>query len=141
MEKIRLTRILSRANGAQVEALAQAIKDVYPAAILRGPVKTLVMMPLAEPVRGTPFYLGELFVAETMVELAGAKGFGICMGGDLERSVALAILDAAYNAGVPECAGLTETLEAWERAQEWELAREAAAHRRSMVSFGMLEGQ
>jgi len=141
MEKSRLTRILSRAGSADVRALAARLQLMYPAVVLRDPMRTLVMMPMADPVRGTPFYLGELMASETMVEMAGAKGFGICMGDDFEKSAAIAVIDAAYNAGVPECEWLTRTLLDMERAQDALLQKEAAAHRDTMVSFRTMEGQ
>lgn len=141
MEKARLTRILSRAGSADVRAMADRLTLLYPATVLREPMRTLVMMPMRDPVGGTPFYLGELMASETMVELSGVRGFGICMGDDYEKSAAIAVIDAAYNADLPECAWLTTSLLTLERAQEDRLMREAAAHRDTMVSFRTMEGQ
>lgn len=141
MEKKRVTRILSRAASADVKAMSAWLQQKYPAAVLREPMKTLVMMPLCEPVGLTPFYLGELLTSEAMVELAGVRGFGICIGDDFEKSLAMAVIDAAYNAGLPECHWLDERLATLESGQEQRIAREAAIHRDTLVSFHTMEGQ
>lgn len=141
MEKKRVTRILSRAASADVQAMSAWLQQHYAASVLREPMKTLVMMPMVEPVGTTPFYLGELLASEAMVELAGVRGFGICIGDDFDKSLAMAVIDAAYNARLPECQWLDERLLVLESNQEKRIARESAVHRDTQVSFQTMEGQ
>jgi alpha-D-ribose 1-methylphosphonate 5-triphosphate synthase subunit PhnG len=98
------------------------------------------MLPMKEPVQGTPFYIGELLASEAMVEVEGCKGIGICMGDDFDKALSMAVIDAAYNACLDECRWLTESLEAMEMRQDLDLARENAKHMDTRVSFRTLEG-
>ena len=141
MDKTSVTRTLSRAASVDVQALASWLQEKYPSAVLREPMKTLVMMPMVEPVSQSPFYLGELLATEAMVELAGVRGFGICIGDDFAKSVAMAVIDAAYNAALPECQWLDERLADLQRRQRRDIGRDAARHRDTRVNFTTLEGQ
>jgi alpha-D-ribose 1-methylphosphonate 5-triphosphate synthase subunit PhnG len=59
----------------------------------------LVMIPYTESVNGERFHLGETLVAEARVRLGHHEGYGVCLGRDLEQALAIAILDAALQAG------------------------------------------
>ena len=140
MDKNRTSRILVRAGSKTVCHMARELEEKYEVTVLKEPSKTLVMLPLREPVRGTPFYIGELLACEAMVEMAGAKGVSLCIGDDKDMALAMAVIDAAYNAGVPECLRLDEMLEALEILQAVEIGKDAALHKTSRVSFETLEG-
>jgi alpha-D-ribose 1-methylphosphonate 5-triphosphate synthase subunit PhnG len=140
MDKRRLSEIMARDDGGEVECLARWVEERYPATVLREPATTLVMLPVQEPVRGTRFYIGELLATEAMVELNGARGIGVCMGEDSGKALAMAVIDAAFNAGLDECAWLKEKLEALEKRQIDRLALENALHLSTKVSFDTMEG-
>jgi alpha-D-ribose 1-methylphosphonate 5-triphosphate synthase subunit PhnG len=140
MEKLRLSRIMARAGVDEIKCLAGWVEERHPVTVLKEPAKTLVMLPMREPVRGTPFYIGELLAAEAMVEVEGARGMGICMGDDFGKALSMAIIDGAFNAGLDECLWLTERLEALEERQALALRQEAALHKATQVSFETLEG-
>ncbi|MBC8078179.1 MAG: phosphonate C-P lyase system protein PhnG, partial [Chloroflexales bacterium] len=82
--------ILSRAPADIVKQFAD---DLLPAL---GPIEVLhnrtglVLLPMADTVTGTPFYLGEVLLAEAYVQLAEGSGYGACLGRDLEQALALA---------------------------------------------------
>jgi alpha-D-ribose 1-methylphosphonate 5-triphosphate synthase subunit PhnG len=120
--------------------LSRRVEEKHEVTVLKEPAKTLVLLPMREPVRGTPFYIGELLASEAMVELAGARGMGVCMGDDFAKVLSMSIIDAAYNAGLDECLWLTDKLEAMNADQELALRREAALHMATKVSFDTLEG-
>lgn len=141
MEKLKLSRIMARAEACELAPMARRVEERHPVSILKEPARTLVMLPMKEPERGTPFFLGELIATEAMVELEGTRGMGVCMGGDDDKALAMAVIDAAYNAGVRECGWLTEELEAMEKKQNAELTGQAAVHARTRVAFNTLEGQ
>jgi alpha-D-ribose 1-methylphosphonate 5-triphosphate synthase subunit PhnG len=63
------------------------------------------------------------------------------MGADDGRALAMAVVDAAFNADVAECEMLSERLEALECEQAHALAKEAALHAATSVSFSTMEGQ
>ena len=57
----------------------------------------LVMLPMRDTVAATDFHLGEVLVAEAHLRLAGTaiEGYGMVTGRDLERAMAMAVIDAA----------------------------------------------
>lgn len=61
----------------------------------------LVMLPLRDTVQGTDFFLGEVLVAEAHIRAAGVEGYGMVTGRDLERAMAMAVLDAGRALGLP----------------------------------------
>jgi alpha-D-ribose 1-methylphosphonate 5-triphosphate synthase subunit PhnG len=53
----------------------------------------LVMLPAQDNAHGTRFFLGEVLVSEARVRVDGVEGYGVCLGRDLEQSLAVGILD------------------------------------------------
>lgn len=100
MEPTHHLSTLSRADADSVKFFAEAlIPSLEPIQVLRNRTG-LVMLPMEETVRGEVFYLGEVLVAEALVEACGATGYGACLGRDLEQALALALIDAAYSAEI-----------------------------------------
>lgn len=100
MEPTHHLTTLARADAGAVKLFAEAlIPSLEPIRVVRNRTG-LVMLPMEETVRGEVFYLGEVLVAEAMVEACGATGYGACLGRDLEQSLALALIDAAYSADI-----------------------------------------
>lgn len=61
----------------------------------------LVMLPYTDSAYGTRFHLGEVLVSESRVRIGqGAEGYAACLGRDLEQSLAIALIDAAMQAGI-----------------------------------------
>lgn len=141
MDKRKLSEIMARDGSGEVECLARWVEERHPATVLKEPVTTLVMLPMREPVRGTRFYIGELLATEAAVELNGVRGIGVCMGEEYAKALAMAVIDAAFNAGIDECAWLKEKLEALEKRQHDALDHEAALHLSTKVVFNTMEGQ
>lgn len=94
--------VLAAAPAADVKALADRI---LPELHGLGPLEVvhnrtgLVMLPYRDTVRGAPFHLGEVLVAEGHVRQAGLTGYGACLGRDLEQALAMALLDLAAQHG------------------------------------------
>ena len=91
---------LARADPAALKVLAEAVlPNLGDVEVVRSRTG-LVMLPMRDTVRGTDFHLGEVLVAEAHIRAAGAEGYGMAIGRDLERAMAMAVLDAAATAGV-----------------------------------------
>jgi alpha-D-ribose 1-methylphosphonate 5-triphosphate synthase subunit PhnG len=60
-----------------------------------------VMLPMRDTVAGTDFHLGEVLVAEAHIRINHTEinGYGMVTGRDLERAMAMAVIDAAAMAG------------------------------------------
>lgn len=101
-EHAALLGALTRAEPDALKALAEAVLPELGAVEVVRSRTGLVMLPMRDPVRGADFHLGEVLVAEAHVRLPdrGAEGYGVVIGRDLERAMAVALLDAAAEAGV-----------------------------------------
>ena len=94
--------ILARADGAAVKRLAEEVlASVGPVDVLHSRTG-LAMLPGRDTAEGTAFHLGEVLIAEAHIRLTqdGVEGYGACVGRDLEHAMAIAVLDAAAEAGV-----------------------------------------
>jgi alpha-D-ribose 1-methylphosphonate 5-triphosphate synthase subunit PhnG len=139
MDKFTLSRICAYAGPALLASLAEKAAGGREAALLKGPEKTMALLQVREPVRGSRFYLGEALAAHCMVELGGVRGAAVLMGDDLEKARAAAVLDAAHSGGFPGFALVEPELLALEERRQRELAQEAAEIRKTRVSFQSLE--
>lgn len=99
----------------------------------------LVMLPYRDSAKGASFHLGEVLVSEAHVRLDehGYVGYAACLGRDLEQSLAVAILDAALQAGVMEAriSPFVQEQAAHLRAEDDLLFKQVEATRVEMETF------
>ena len=131
-----MTKILANAGKDDVAVLAAEIQKKYSPVLIKGPGKTLAMINMRDPVRESRFYLGEVIVCEAAVELDGVKGFSVAIGDDEEKTVSMAVIDAAINKGVFTRMDKLLTLE---KEQNDIIMRENAMHLKTMVSFETMD--
>ena len=136
MDKRRLTKILAKADKSIVASLSADIQKTYQPVIVKEPGKTLTMIKMREPVKNSLFYIGEVIVCEAAVEIDGVKGIAVLMGYDTEKTLDIAIIDAAVNKGVFN--GMDTLLEL-EKEQNDKLMRENAMHLKTMVNFESMD--
>lgn len=92
---------LARAEPARLKAEAEAVLPLLGDLEVLQSRTGLVMLPMRDTVQETDFHLGDVLVAEAHVRLAdGTEGYGLIVGRDLERAMAMAVLDAARTAGI-----------------------------------------
>lgn len=87
--------VLARADPARLAALAEGLLPALGAIEVIHSRTGLVMLPMRDTVQGTDFHLGEVLVAEAQIRAAGTDGYGMVVGRDLERAMAMAVVDAA----------------------------------------------
>ena len=136
MDKKRLTKILARADRHDIASLSAEVRKTHRPVIVKEPTKTLTMIKMREPVKQSLFYIGEVIVCEAMVELDGVKGIAVTMGDDVEKTLDMAVIDAAVNKGV--FTG-TNTLLELEKEQDERIMRENAMHLKTMVNFESMD--
>ena len=136
MDIRRLTKILVRADRNDVLELSADILKTYQPVIVKEPAKTLTMIRLRDPVKEGNFYIGEVIACEAAVEINGVQGFSVMMGDDTEKTLAIAILDAAINMGV---FGNTARLVALEKEQNKRIMQEHAMTLNTMVHFESMD--
>lgn len=97
MTRVDVLSILNRADANEVKAFVEdLLPRLEPLGITVLKNRTgLVMLPATDNVQGTRFHLGEVLVAEAHVKLGDIEGYTACLGRDLERAIAIALLDAA----------------------------------------------
>jgi alpha-D-ribose 1-methylphosphonate 5-triphosphate synthase subunit PhnG len=139
MDKLTLSRICAFTDSVLLESLAAKAAAGLKIALLKGPEKTMVFLQAREPVRQSRFYLGELLAAHCVVEIAGVRGAAVQMGDDLGKVKAAAILDAAHTGRFPCFVQVEPELLRLEEKRRADEAREAAAVRKTQVSFHALE--
>jgi alpha-D-ribose 1-methylphosphonate 5-triphosphate synthase subunit PhnG len=136
INKKRLSKILARADRKCIAELSAGIQKTYDPVIIKEPGKTLAMIKMREPVKESLFYIGEVIVCEAIVEIDGVKGAAVAMGDDTEKTLDMAIIDAAVNKGV--FTGM-DILLALEKEQNDKIMRENAMHLKTMVNFQSMD--
>ena len=138
MEKKRLLRILSKADRKDVIHLGEELQQQYSLTIVKKPEKSLVMIKMREPVKNSLFYLGETIITEAVVQLEDTVGTAVTMGDDFEKTLHMAIIDAAENKGVFVHEDL---LLEWEQSQRQKMEQENALFQKTKVDFHSMDSE
>ena len=138
MKKREISAILSGASMEEVEEIAKKIEEDCDVEILKEPQKTLVMVKVRESIKRSLFYLGELLATECMVVVNGKKGCSVIAGDDDKKCLGVAVIDAAYNAGLDEKYNLTKSISVLKEKQEKERAKLNAQILKSKVNFNVM---
>jgi alpha-D-ribose 1-methylphosphonate 5-triphosphate synthase subunit PhnG len=119
--------------------LAEQVVGGREALILKPAEKTLVLLQVLEPVRGSHFFLGEALATHCIVELDGVRGAAVQLGDELPRAEAAAMLDAAHSGNFVEFTMVLPQLLALEAKRAAALDQEAELVRGTAVNFQSLE--
>ena len=138
MEKKRLFKIMAKADRDVIIGLADKIKQSHEVIIVKSPEKALTMIKMREPVKESLFYLGEVIVTEATVSLDGTNGTAVTMGDDFDKTLAMAVIDAACNCKVFED---TEVLLELEKEQIDKEEKENAMFMKTMVNFHSMDSE
>lgn len=112
MKRKQRTEILINGSPDIAAAMAGDIKSRYEVAVIEEPNQGLVMVKVKETAQKSQFYLGEVLVTECKVQVEGALGVGMVKGNEPDRALNLAVIDAAYTAGLKETASWSAVLQA-----------------------------
>ena len=104
MNRRKRTEILIDGSRSFAKKLASEIEHSYDVHMLSEPQHALTMIKMRETAKNSLFYLGEVLVTETKVQINNALGIGIVVGTDETLSYELAVIDAAYQANLMETA-------------------------------------
>lgn len=86
--------ILARARPERLKALAETLLERMGEITVLANRTGLVMVPMRDTVENVDFHLGEVLVSEAHIaDAAGHVGYGMVTGRDLERAMAMAVLD------------------------------------------------
>jgi alpha-D-ribose 1-methylphosphonate 5-triphosphate synthase subunit PhnG len=132
------TEILVEGKKDIARKICRIINSTYEVSIIEEPEKALVMAKCRENGKNGLFYLGEILVTDCRVSLQGKTGIGIVKGQDKTAAYDLAVIDAAYNAHIPECSGFDELLIQSGRALELERQKERNRILSTKVDFSTM---
>ncbi|MDP2210549.1 MAG: phosphonate C-P lyase system protein PhnG [Candidatus Aquicultor sp.] len=99
MNSATLSRVLAEGDGDFLQEVAEKVLDIAEVKVIKQPATGLVMMRARDSVEGIIFNVGEVLVTECEVELDGARGWGYMLGDEPAKALAVAVIDAAINAG------------------------------------------
>lgn len=136
MDKKRLFKIMSKADSVIIEKMADKIRHIHDLIIIKEPQKTLTMIKMREPVKQQLFYIGEVIVCEAIVDLDGTKGMAITMGDDYEKTLNMAVIDAACNKDIFFDEQILLEIEKSQTELE---QKENAMHLKTMVNFTSMD--
>lgn len=97
--------VLSQAPANEVVQLAEAILPHLGNVSVLQNRTGIVMLPATDTAKGVAFHLGEVLIAEARIRVqmdngAVVDGYGACLGRNTMHAMAMAVMDAAYRAGV-----------------------------------------
>ncbi|NYE08528.1 alpha-D-ribose 1-methylphosphonate 5-triphosphate synthase subunit PhnG [Bacillus niacini] len=139
MRRRRRTEILINGSQKLVEDTAHCIKDNYQVKVIQEPESGLVMMKVRETSQKSLFYPGEVLVTECKVQIVGKIGIGIVTGDQPELSYNLAVIDAAYEAMLPETIGWKMLLENEEKVIQEQRAAANQSILKTKVNFETMD--
>ena len=86
--------ILARARPERLKQFAETLLDTMADVSVLANRTGLVMVPMRDTVENIDFHLGEVLVSEAHItDGAGRIGYGMVTGRDLERAMAMAVVD------------------------------------------------
>jgi alpha-D-ribose 1-methylphosphonate 5-triphosphate synthase subunit PhnG len=139
MRRRRRTEILINGSQKVVEDMADCIKDQYQVKVIQEPEVGLVMLKVRETSQRSLFYPGEVLVTECKVQIEGKIGIGIVTGDQPELSYHLAVIDAAYEAMLPETMGWKLLLENEEKVIQEQRAAASQSILKTKVNFETMD--
>ena len=130
--------VLARARPDRLKALAETVlTEVGDIEVITNRTG-LVMVPLRDTVENVDFHLGEVLVSEAHItDGAGHVGYGMITGRDLERAMAMAVVDLRIAAlGADDTiAAFIETERSHQSAADEARMRQVEATRVEMETF------
>lgn len=140
MNKNEMFKILAESSCNEVIELSDEIQKNHEVIITKEPTKTLVMVKIHEPVANSTFYIGELLACEAMVKIDGTLGMAVTAGDDLDKVLAMAIIDGAFNSNVIETEWLNDKLTELNKIVENKEKMVVSKHYKSKVNFREMGG-
>jgi len=139
MNRRKRTTILIDGSRSLARELVSEIERNYDIHVLTAPQQALTMIKLRETAQKSLFYLGEVLVTETKVQINNTFGIGIVVGDEEEFSYQLAVIDAAYEANVAETENWTLLFEEEEKRIHENRAIKEASILKTKVNFEMMD--
>ena len=139
MKRKERTRILVHCSNEFLTQWAQYFEQQTQFHVIEEPKNALTMLRMRESAQHSLFYLGEVLVSETRVKCRDTIGIGLIQGNELEKSYALAVIDAACNAPLDGVDQLEKALTQEKQKQDAAHARHVACILKTRVNFETMD--
>ncbi|MDR1514155.1 MAG: phosphonate C-P lyase system protein PhnG [Synergistaceae bacterium] len=141
MDKMTLSRVSVFTDPARLDELAKRAASGRDILLLKKPEKTMILLMIREPVKGSRFYLGEALAAHCVVEIDGVRGASVQLGDDMGKTLSAAVLDAAHTGNFPGFEAVEAELMELDATRAAEAAGRASDVRSTQVRFHIMEGK
>lgn len=139
MKRRRRTEILINGSQKCSEEMASIITANNQVKVIQEPESGLVMLKVRETSQKSLFYPGEVLVTECKVQINKRIGIGIVTGDLPELAYNLAVIDAAFEAELPETIGWFELLENEEKVIQEQRATVNHSILKTKVNFETMD--
>lgn len=139
MTRRRRTTILATCDAALRSRLCEEARAAADVREVEPPTECLVMLTVREPSQGTVFHLGEVLVTRARARIGDVLGLGILAGSRPAEARELAVIDAAFRAGLPQAGAWIALLEQEEQGLDRARARDEAALLDTRVDFALMD--
>jgi len=139
MKRRRRTEILINGSIKRSEEMANVISEHYQVKVIQEPESGLVMLKVRETSQKSLFYPGEVLVTECKVQINKTIGIGIVTGDQPKLAYNLAVIDAAFEANLPETIGWVELLENEEKMIQAQIADAQQSILKTKVNFETMD--
>lgn len=130
--------IMARARPERLKALAETLLFGMGEISVIANRTGLVMVPMRDTVENVDFHLGEVLVSEAHIaDAAGHVGYGMVTGRDLERAMAMAVVDLRLSASgeEPDITSFLAEERAHQASEDTARMRQVEATRVEMETF------
>lgn len=97
MNRRRRCKILIDGTETILDKISKEIEDSCSIQVIDKPNEGVVMVKMRDSAKNGPFYIGEVLVSESKIEVNGNVGIGIIKGHHPNKAYKLALIDGAYN--------------------------------------------
>ena len=139
MKRKERTQILVHCRKSFLRKWAKRLEEEAPMKIVEEPAMGLTMIKMRESAKQSLFYLGEMLISEARVECKGIIGIGIIAGNELQKAYDLAVIDAAYGAGLKTVVDLEVDLKKEQNRQNEEKKKQIQKILETKVNFETMD--
>ncbi|MBN2332442.1 MAG: phosphonate C-P lyase system protein PhnG [Deltaproteobacteria bacterium] len=120
-----------------LEQLVKAIEEKACVKIVKPPTVQSLLLPVYDPIVKAEFYVGEVLVTATVAEVNGVPGWAMVMDDQPVLSQMMAVVDAAFAAGIKKADIIMLGLEGEHCIQE-KHAKEKLLVEKTRISFDLM---
>ncbi len=128
---------LQAVDREELQHLVREVEQEACVKIIKPPTVQTLLLPVYDPITAGSFYAGEVLVTTTVAEVNGSPGWAMVMDNHPELSRMIAIIDAAFAAGIKETAILFLVVAGFETGREKKV-REKSRVEKTRVSFDLM---